>query len=190
MKDVMEEQRQLAMVYEDEGRNEEAIELRERLVVAWEMMSGEEDGRTLEAQRMLALLYQSNGYGEKALRLREHIAAVRDRTCEADNLQRLEAHRQLIMSRRINKREEFARELTEHLEVARAFIPEKEDQGKQTESSTARETIAAAEIEPCERELPPAQRIIPRSDNLERPRNSLLRRIRSIFSSGSSPGSN
>ncbi|CAG9949279.1 unnamed protein product [Clonostachys rosea f. rosea IK726] len=190
MKDVMEEQRQLAMVYEDEGRNEEAIELRERLVVAWEMMSGEEDGRTLEAQRMLALLYQSNGYGEKALRLREHIAAVRDRTCEADNLQRLEAHRQLIMSRRINKREEFARELTEHLEVARAFIPEKEDQGKQTESSTTRETFAAAEIEPCERELPPAQRIIPRSDNLERPRNSLLRRIRSIFSSGSSPGSN
>lgn len=190
MKDVLEEQRQLAMVYEDEGRNEEAIELRERLVVAWEMMSGEEDGRTLEAQRMLALLYQSNGYGEKALRLREHIAAVRDRTRGADDLQRLEARRQLIISRRINEREKFARELTEHLEVARAFIPEKEDQGKQPESSETRETVAAAETEVCERELPPAQRVIPTSDNLERPRNSLLRRIRSVFSGGSIPGSN
>ncbi|CAH0045489.1 unnamed protein product [Clonostachys solani] len=191
MKEVLEEQRQTAMVYEDEGRDGEAIELRERLVLAWEMMSGEEDGRTLEAQRMLAILYQSNGYGEKALRLREHIAAVRDRTCEADNLQRLEAHRQLKISRRINKREQFARELTEHLEVSKAFIPEEKDQEKQTESSATRETVAAAGFEVRERELPTAAQLnIPTQDNLDRPRNSLLRRIRSIFSGVSIPGSN
>ncbi|VUC31229.1 unnamed protein product [Clonostachys rosea] len=178
MKDLLEEQRQMAMIYEDEGRDEEAMELRERLVVAWEMMSGEEDGRTLEAQRMLALLYQSNGYGEKALRLREHIAAVRDRTCGADDLQRLEAHRQLIISRRINKREAFARDLTDHLEVARAFIPQTEHQEKQTESPTTRETVAATEIEAGDRDAPMAQRIvIPAPDSLERPRNSLMRRV-------------
>ena len=88
----------LAMSYQDDGRQDEALKLQEEVLPLFRKVLGPEDPHTLAAMGNLADLLDAAGRREEALDLREKVLKLRRKTLSPEHAHTLVAMRDLARS--------------------------------------------------------------------------------------------
>ncbi|MEV7285578.1 tetratricopeptide repeat protein [Streptomyces sp. NPDC093252] len=105
----------LAVSYNDAGRNQDALPIRERVLGHWERLFGVGHPDTLTARHNLAVSYRDAGRVEEALDLSERVLADRERLLGVDHADTLSARHNLAIALGDAGRVEEALDLSERV---------------------------------------------------------------------------